>query len=485
LPFKIKGPKQVAQPRFYAPAIGDLVGRYTAILRHAWVDRRETDAPVRLAHELAFLPANLELTESPPHPAPVWTARLLVGAALAIAIIAAFGRLDIVAVAPGQLIPNASIKVIQPAVTGVVRRILVQNGERVLAGQLLLELDPTQATADADKAKTNKVDAQLTIARAQALLSAQKDNSHPEVAPIAGATVARQADTQSLAEGSYRELRHKVSSLKAELQKREAELDTTREEIAKLRETAPLARLQADDYKELAKGRFVASHDYLDKEKTAIEQTHELAAQESRAGELKAGIEEQRRDIESTVATFQREQWEILNKADQDAAQNQDEETKANAREGLTQLRSPVAGVVQQLNVHTVGGVVTSAQSLMEIVPDDTLEVEARVSNKDIGFVNAGQSAIVKVATFPYTRFGYLTGTVIKVSNDATSDKKLGLMFLARIRIPSNRFQVDNKWVNLTPGMEVSAEIKTGTQKVWQYFLSPLIETGRESLRER
>jgi hemolysin D len=475
----------MAQQGFRVPATGDLITRYTAIFRHAWGGRRQTDAPVRLAHELAFLPANLELTESPPHPAPLWTARLLMGAALAIAIVATFGRLDIVAVAPGQLIPNANIKVIQPAMTGVVRRILVQNGERVLAGQLLVDLDPTQATADADKAKTGKVDAQLTIARAQALLKAQQTNSEPKVASIVGATATRQADTQSLAEGSFREYRHKVASLKAELQKREAELDTVREEIAKLELTAPLARQQADDYKELVKGRFVSSHDFFDKEKAAIEQTHELAAQESRARELAAAIEEQRRNIEYTVATFRREQWEILNKADQDVAQNQHEEIKADAREGLTQLKSPVAGVVQQLNVHTVGGVVTGAQPLMEIVPDDALEVEARISNKDIGFVNAGQSVVVKIMTFPYTRFGYLTGTVIKVSNDATSDKRLGLVFLARIHIPSNRFKVDNKWLNLSPGMEVSAEIKTGTQRVWQYFLSPLIDIGRESLRER
>jgi hemolysin D len=466
-------------------AAGDLLARYNAIFRHAWSARRQIDTPARPAHELAFLPANLELTETPPHPAPLWTARLLMGAVSVIVLIAMFGRLDIVAIAPGQLIPDANIKVIQPAVTGVVRRILVQNGERVTAGQLLVNLDPTQATADADKAKTNKVDAQLTIARAQALLIAQDKNLPPRVALIAGSTVARQADTQSFAEGSFREYRHKISSLKAGLQKREAELDTTREEISKLQQTAPLARQQADDYKELVKGSFVASHDYWDKERTAIEQTRELAAQESRARELTAGIEEQRRDIDTAIASFRREQWEILNKADQDAEQNQHEETKADARQGLMQLKSPVAGVVQQLNVHTVGGVVTSAQTLMEIVPDDTLEVEAHVSNKDIGFVNPGQSAIVKIATFPYTRFGYLTGTVIKVSNDALSDKKLGLVFLTRIRIPSNRFKVENKWLNLSPGMEVTAEIKTGQQKVWQYFLSPLIETGRESLRER
>jgi hemolysin D len=269
------------------------------------------------------------------------------------------------------------------------------------------------------------------------------------------------------------------------LQRREAELNTAREEIAKLRQTAPLARQEADDYKELSKGHFVAVHDYVDREKAAIDQTRELAAQESRARELAASIEVQRRDIESTVATFQREQWETLDKAGQEAAQIQDEETKASTRQSFLQLKSPVAGIVQQLNVHTVGGVVTSAQPLMEIVPDDVLEVEARVSNKDIGFVNTGQSAIVKIATFPYTRFGYLTGTVIKVSNDATPDKKLGMVFLARVRIPSNRFKVESKWLNLSPGMEVTAEIKTGTQKVWQYFLGPLIESGRESLRER
>jgi hemolysin D len=465
--------------------MNSLLARYQEILRHAWADRRQTDTPIRLAHELAFLPAHLELAETPPHPAPLWTGRLLLSATLAILLLALFGRLDIVAVAPGQLIPNANVKVIQPAVTGVVRHILVQNGERVVAGQLLVDLDPTLASADADKAQSNTLDAQLTVARARALLKAQQTKTAPQVVRIANAPAERQADTQSFAEGAYREYRQKLSSLEAQLVKREAELATTQEEIAKLRLTAPLARQQADDYKDLLPGRFVASHDYLDKERVAIEQTHELAAQESHARELAAAIEEQHRDIDSAIATFQREQWEILAKADVTVAQNRDEQTKADARQGLLQLKSPVAGVVQQLAVHTVGGVVTGAQTLMEIVPDDTLEVEARVSNKDIGFVNPGQSALVKIATFPYTRFGYLTGTVIKVSNDATSDKKQGLVFLARIRIPSNRFRVEDKWVNLSPGMEVSAEIKTGQQKVWQYFLSPLLAAGRESLRER
>jgi hemolysin D len=464
--------------------LGDLLGRYATIWWAAW-EQRHNVGPNRLSHELAFLPAHLELTESPPHPAPLWTARLLISVILAATLLATFGHLDIVAVAPGQLIPNANVKVVQPAVTAVVRRIYVQNGARVAAGQLLMDLDPTQTRADVDKAKARKIDAELATARARALLVAQRTGSDPLVPVVRDATMEQQEDAQSLATGAFREYRDKILSMRAELRRREAELGTTQEEVAKLQQTVPLAREQAGDYQELAKGKYVAAHEALDKERIAIEQTHDLAAEESRSRELDASIEAQRRDIEETSAIFTRSQWEILNATQQEVLQDQEEETKADARLTFMRLRSPVAGIVQQLSVHTVGGVVTGAQPLMEIVPDDVLEVEARISNKDIGFVEAGQTAIVKLETFPYTRFGYLTGKVIKVANDATSDRKLGLIFLARIQIPSSTFKADNKSVHLSPGMEVTTEIKTGRRTVWQYFLSPLLETGQESLKER
>lgn len=462
-----------------------LWGRYTAVLRQAWAHRRENDTPPRLSHELEFLPAHLELTETPPHPAPLWLARVLLATLCIVLLIAVFGRLDIVAVAPGTLIPTANVKVVQPAVTGVVRRLLVRNGQRVAAGELLVELDPTQAAADTNRATSDRIDGELAAARGQALLVAQDKNQTPRVSLVPDVTPERQSDSQNLVETAYREYLQKVLSLRAELEKREAELATVREEIAKLTETSALARQQADDYKELASGHYVPSHDYLDKESKAIEQTRNLAAARSREKELQAGIAEQQLTIKATIAEFRREQWQVINKAKQDAEQGQDEEIKASARQGLTQIRSPVSGVVQQLNIHTVGGVVSSAQTLMEIVPDDTLEVEAHVSNKDIGFVSEGQKAMIKIATFPYTRFGLLTGQVEKVSTDATSDKKLGMVFLARIKIPTNSFPVGEKRVNLSPGMEVTAEIKTGRERVWQYFLSPLLATGNESLRER
>jgi hemolysin D len=466
-------------------ALCDLIRRYATVFRQAWSNRRDTDSIVRARYELAFLPAHLEIVETPVDPAPLWTI-YIIGSFIVVVILIAFCcRLDIVAIAPGKLIPNGNVKVIQPASTGIVRRILVQNGESVAAGQVLMELDPVQASADADRARVAKFDALLTIARVQSLMQAQDTHSAPKVLPVDLASAERQAQTQNFAEGVYHEYVDKLASLRSELNRRQAELATTREEIAKLDQTAPLARRQAEDYKDLVSQKFVASHDYIEKQRLAIEQTQELAAQLSHSRELEAAIDEQQHEIDTTSATFRREQYAALDKAEQDARQAEDEETKANARRKQLNLTAPVAGIVQQLNVHTLGGVVTTAQTLMEVVPSDELVVEAAVNNRDIGFVTEGQDAIIKIATFPYTRYGYVTGKVIKVSNDVSTDKKLGAVFISRIRIPDNRFKVENKWVHLTPGMEVTAEIKTGTQKVWQYFLSPLLETGQESLRER
>jgi hemolysin D len=466
-------------------AVLELLRRYAQIWRHAWTVRHELDGPQRLPHEIAFLPAHLEIVETPVHPAPRWTMRAIAALAAVVVAVALFGRLDIVAVAQGKLVPDARVKVVQPAITGVVRSIRVQDGAHVEAGQLLMELDPTQAAADTDKATAAKIDAELAAARAQALLTAQQAHKPPVVAAVADADPGRQQETQRYAEGLYNEHRGKVASLEAELAKREAELATTRAEIMKLKKTAPLARQQADDYRSLSTNNYVAKHDYLDKEQNAITQEQELAAQISHARELTAGIDEQKRQIDTEIATFRREQLENLDKAQQALSQSRDDQTKARVRQGLMQLTAPVSGTVQQLAVHTVGGVVTTAQALLEIVPEDTLEVEANVENKDIGFVEEGQDAVVKIEAFPYTRYGYLVGKVVSVSNDAVQDKKRGLFYVARIRLPMNKIKVENKWVNLTPGMQVTAEIKTGKRTVAEYFLSPLVETAQESLRER
>ncbi|CAM2194955.1 Membrane fusion protein (MFP) family protein [Paraburkholderia kururiensis] len=471
--------------RLRLQALSGLLKRYAAVWRTAWSVRAQLDGRPKLDYELAFAPAHLELAETPVHPAPKIAARVMTGLALVVFGLVAFGQLDIVVTAKGRLVPNARVKVVQPATTGVVREITVQDGQRVSAGQLLLKLDTTQAVADEDKAHASRTDAALAAARAQALLDALRDGRPPQLAPVEGVPPARQQEAQQLASGAWREYVDKLESARAELAKREAELDGAQQEIGRLAATAPLARAQAEDFRALASKQYVAKNDYLDKEQAALDKEHELGAQRSHARELAAGIVQQKADIEAAASQFRREQLDALEKATEQLTQSRNDETKAHTRAGLMSLTAPVAGTVQKLAVHTLGGVVTTAQSLMEIVPDDSLEVEATVENKDIGFVNAGQRAAVKLEAFPYTRYGMLDGDVVSVSNDATQDRKLGLTFTARIRLKANRMRVGDKWIALTPGMEVTAEIRTGRQSVAHYILGPLIEGAQESLHER
>jgi hemolysin D len=149
-------------------------------------------------------------------------------------------------------------------------------------------------------------------------------------------------------------------------------------------------------------------------------------------------------------------------------------------------LTAPVDGVVQQLDVHTIGGIVTPAQKLMVVVPKEgVLEVEAFLENRDVGFVDVGQAAAVKVETFEYTKYGTIPAIVTQVSGDAISDEKKGLIYSTRIKLNRSSVQIGDKMVNLAPGMAVSVEIKTGARRVIEYFLSPLIQYARESLTER
>ncbi|MGV0128267.1 HlyD family type I secretion periplasmic adaptor subunit [Burkholderia gladioli] len=468
-------------------ALCDLALRYRAVFRAAW-DNRADIAPVRRTRdELAFLPAHLELTESPSHPASRWSARVIVMLVLAIVLVAWCGRLDIVVTARGQLSPDARIKVIQPAITGVIRQIHVRDGQHVEAGQVLVELDATQATADESKANASRLDAALAIARTRALLDAQGSGRDPVVASVPAVNEARMAEVRQLARSAYRRYRDKLDSARATLRQREAQLDSARALLGRLRATAPLARQQADAYRALAADQYVARYEYFEKETAALDREHELAAQRSHVRELQASIAQQRAELQSETSTFRHDQHSELERATQMLTQSSEDETKAHTRRALLQLTSPVPGTVQSLATHTLGGVATAAQALMKIVPDDSLEVEATVENKDIGFVKVGQVVAVKVEAFPYTRYGYLKGSVVDVSNlaEPTRGRHKTLDYSVRIRLDTNRIRVGQRWIRLTPGMQVSADIKTGRRSVAEYFLGPLVRQVGESLHER
>ncbi len=464
----------------------DLLKRYGAIFRHAWKERANLDSQPRLPHEAQFLPAALELQETPVSPAPRIAMWLLMAFALIALLWATFGYVDVVAIAHGKIVPNDRTKVIQPIETATVKAIRVTDGQSVKAGDVLVELDTTTTTADATRLANDLAAARLQSARAKALLTAISSGKPQTIAEIPGINPERIVQEQRVLDGQYSEFLAKLAQINADIAKREAEIASTNEIVRKLEQTTPIARQRAQDYKDLVEKNFISKHGYLEKEQIRIEQEADLATQRSRITELRAALQEGRSQRLALIAETKRLALDSLNEAEQKITTHEQELTKAESRGKLMTLTAPVDGTVQQLAVHTVGGVVTTAQPLMIVVPkDDPIEVEAYVENKDIGFVNPGQEAVVKVETFPFTKYGTINAKVVNVSTDAVSDEKQGLIFPAKVALERATIRVENKAVNLSPGMAVTVEVKTAKRRVIDYFLSPLLQYKDESLRER
>jgi hemolysin D len=464
----------------------DLLRRYTTIFRHVWKERANLDPAPRMPHEAQFLPAALELQESPVSPAPRIVAWLLMAFSLLAVIWAIFGKIDVVATAHGKIIPSEGSKVIQPIETAAVKSIRVVDGQFVKAGEVLVELDATMAMADTARTTNDLTTAKLQAARANALINAISTGKSPSVPKINGVSVDRQVQEQRILDGQYSEYQAKILRIDAEITKREAELRSTQEIVRKLELTVPIARQRAQDFKDLVDKNFISKHGYLEKEQIRIEQEGELAAQRSRLKELSAALLEAKGQRNAQIAETRRMALDSLNEAEQKTTTYGQELVKTETRGRLMTLTAPVDGTVQQLAVHTVGGVVTPAQALMVVVPKDkALEVEAFLENKDIGFVDAGQIAEVKIETFPFTKYGTIHASITHVSHDAINDEKRGLIYSTRARLDRATMQIEEKTVSLTPGMAVTVEIKIGKRRVIEYFLSPLMQYSSESLRER
>ncbi|MEW6351575.1 MAG: HlyD family type I secretion periplasmic adaptor subunit [Thermodesulfobacteriota bacterium] len=303
---------------------------------------------------------------------------------------------------------------------------------------------------------------------------------------LAGVDDRRLGEARRMLDGQWREYRSKLERIEAEIARKEAELRSITQVVKKLEATVPIDRYRADVFKKLWDQDVVSEQQYLDKKRVLLEQEGDLAAQTEKLKEVRAGLEESMKQRAVLVAETRRTMLDSQREADQKVTVNQQELIKARQRGRLMKLAAPVDGSVQELAIHTVGGVVTPAQQLMVIVPkDDPLEVEAFIENKDIGFVDAGQDAEVKIETFQYTKYGTIRGQVKSVSGDAIKDEQRGLVYSSRVKLANATVQVERKVVNLTAGMAVTVEIKTGRRRVIEYFLTPLLQYGKESLRER
>lgn len=463
----------------------DFLRRYWGVSRSAWQVRHEFDPVERSADERAFLPAHLELIESPVSPTARWTMRIIVAFFCVALLWACLGKLDIVAVAPGKMVVDSRTKVIQPAETAVVRRILVRDGQKVKAGEPLIELDATTTGAELTQAGESLTQARLAALRLAALAKAIDTGVAPRLAAASDVPSDRFDAEQVLAASQFDALQAKRHNLQATIAQRRAELQTTRDAIEPLAESARISKVRADDYGRLVEGKYVGRHEYLLREQERIAAERDLATQRNRLQEIASAISAAEEELRVLVADFRQQTLDQLREAEQQIAQGAPELAKAGQRDRLMTLRAPVDGTVQQLAVHTVGGVVTPAQQLLAVVPQEALEVEATVLNKDVGFVRPGQPVTVKIESFPYTRYGYLTGKVVSISHDAAQDEELGLVFPARIRLDGSTLDIDGVVVSMSAGMTLSAEIKTGKRRVIDYLLSPLRQHVGEGMRER
>ena len=467
-------------------AWGDLWGRYAAIFRHSWSTRQETDSKKLLPHETEFLPAALALQETPVSPAPRVAMWLLMTFALLALIWANFGKIDIVAVAQGKIVPSDRTKIVQSFETATVKAIHIRDGQRVKAGDLLIELDGTTAGADKERIHNELASARLRVSRARALIDALDDNRKPIMSRPEGTPESMWLESLQLVAGHYSEYQSRVALLDADIAQKQAAERSTLEVVRKLEKSLPIVQQRAANFKKLSNDDNVPQDLFLQREQARLDLEGDLATNRSRLKEIAASLNAAREQKTALMTETRRTQLDSLDEGMQHAAVLEQEMIKADSRNSLMRLTAPVDGVIQQLAVHTVGGVVTEAQALMAVVPDDdALEVEAMVENKDIGFVNAGQNAEIKVQTFQFTKYGLIHGTVTSVSTDAINDEKRGLIYTARVRLSKKTMNVEGKIVNLSPGMEVTVEVKTGQRRLIEYFLNPLIRARQESLRER
>ena len=461
--------------------------------------RREQD-------ELAFLPAALEIVETPPSPIGRAIGATIVTLVCLGLIWAIFGHVDIIAFAQGKVVPSGRVKLIQPLEIGVVRAIRVHDGQTVKAGDVLIELDPSMTTAEADHVRNDLIAAQLDIARLRAALS---DSDNPESAfqPPVGASPDLIAMQRKFLLRETEEYRAKLAALDRQRAQKEAERETTLATIDKLEADEPIIAQRVDIRKGLVDKELGSRLTYLETLQQLTENQKDAAVQKSHLVEANAAVAAIVATRSQAVAEFHRTLYGELAEAERKAAGLSNDLAKAEERTKRQILTAPVDGVVQQLAVHTVGGVVTPAQQLAVVVPSEAvLEVEAMISNRDIGFVHAGQDAQIKVDTFNFTRYGVLRGKVINVSQDSivrnvpqdnakdnpdgaesTSSEPKGqeLNYLARVSLDRTKIQVDDSLANLSAGMAVTVEIQTGSRRLISYLLSPLQRYAHDSMHER
>jgi len=456
------------------------------------------------SREREFLPAALEVTDTPPNPLGRLSALLLCMMTLAGLGWTVIGKVDIVAVASGKLISHLRTQVVQPFETSSVTGVLVTPGQQVHAGDSLIELDKTAAFAERDRAQSDLVAAKLDEMRLVAFLDGAS-KARFETVDAADALDRARAQSQLNAQISMRA--SQLAGLSQERAQHVADREALRQTAVKIEQTLPMVAERADirtKASELGNASIIAR---LESQQLLVETRSELEITRAKIASLDAAIAGLDDKIVATGAEIRTNAMGDLSKARERARAAEEALAKAKRRAELQTLRAPIEGTIQQIHIASVGAVVTPAQQLLSIVPDnDRVEVEAVLENRDIGFVEVGQRVQLKVDAFPFTRYGLLSGKVVSIDRDAEAtpvnqsgvhgterladetDHVEGserLRYTVHIAILPGSFNVDGRAASLLPGMSVKAEILTGKRRIIDFLLAPLREHMHDAMRER
>ena len=474
--------------------------RHLSILRESWRRQDEADRLAKPRSDHEFLPAALEIMEKPPSPGLRWLMLSLCGLVMIALIWSIVGRVDVVATASGKVVPSGNVKQIQPIEIGYVRAIHVKNGQHVEAGQLLVELDPTLVGAEAEQASKGLLGAEVDAARNTALLGHLSGRSARFAAP-AGTSSEIAATQSQYIRSAIAEYEGEHASLLQQRAENSAELASVGAEIAKLEQTLPIVDQQLAARRELSDKGYFSKIRLLEYEQLKIEHVQNIEVQRANAARARATIANIDAQLKRLRGSFGKTAATELAESQQQSGLARSEVIKSQRRQAFMQLRAPVSGTIQQLSIATVGGVVQPAQTLMIVVPDNAVPmVEARILNKDIGFVREGQRVRLKLEAYPFTDYGVVPGVVESISRDAVDTSEAGaadqrdrngrivqpgLVYTSRIRLLKRSIRVAGRVHPIGPGLAIQAEIKTGERRIIQYLLSPIMQTLDEAASER
>jgi HlyD family secretion protein len=447
------------------------------------------------ADPLDFAPHLLRIQEKPPLPLAGWMLRVLLVFLVVMLLWVAFGKLDIVAVAEGKLVPQTYLKIVQPAEQGIVKEILVREGEAVKEGQVLIRMDPQLTQADLKATQADYDNKQLSIRRIDAQISG---------APFTRAA-GDSADIFTRVQAQYKA---NIAAYESALAQERSNLDKARHDLAgaeqtkeKLEQVLPHYRAQEKAFEKLTSEGYAGRLMYTDKQRERIEKEQDLRTQEFVIQSNRSLIEQSQKKIAQITADYRRQ----LEAERVDTAAQLDKVTqelsKQEYRQGLLELRAPQAGLVKDLATHTAGTVSSPGTILLTIVPqNEKLLAEVWVSNEDVGFVHPGQKAKLKLVAFQFQKYGMIEGKVMTVSADSTEapspntrsdtpsgrDRPMGpLTYRALIELERQELVSDTVRYPLSAGMQVAGDIHLGTRTVLEYVLSPVQKAFHEAGRER